>query len=359
MGRRLTACAFVPAALLAAAAALSAPAAKPDEPTKQDAARRHERIVKAYLDSRWDELAEATRVPTRERNLLTKPQREEIQYVRKAAGECRPAWWQACKRGKECLIRPTVWGRRLRLKYVPDTKTGWSSQPLGGRQLITVKWDPRKMDSAEPADASMAAHGCTAGDMADLSVQQMLAQSYVMGSMSPQRWMALYRKDKLGFQRYQIFQGNVAALYHCSPRSRHAALVIYLAAFMPKYGSGPLGGTRRAVGSMFVAKVLADPSKWPSLPVPRNVGEDDAEAKAAVFYKMRIGKAWTLDEDRALRAATLAFHKANGADLLRTGKVVLPNKLVVALDPQKDQPYKAKRDAWVAEQLKKARKAEP
>jgi len=336
-------------------AVVSAAAEKP-QPTKQQATQRCQRIVRAYLNSEWTELAEALPMSSKELALLTPEQRKDVQYVRKAAAECRPGWWQACKAGKETLIRPALWQRRFRAKYVPGPKYHAGVQTLGGLRLITLSWPASQMDSTAPADRSMAAHGCTAGDMADLNIRHVLANGYLLGSMPYETLAAVYKRDKTRFQRYQLFRGNVAALYHCSPRSRHAALIIDLAAFMARYGSGSMGGCARAVGSMLIAEVLADPSKWPSLPLPRNVPSSDAERRVAVHYKMRIGKAWTLAEDKALREATFAFAQKNDKEVLRSGKVVLPNKLTVALDPEKDEPFKAKRDAWVTEQLEKALK---
>ncbi|MGB2822821.1 MAG: hypothetical protein WBF17_17690 [Phycisphaerae bacterium] len=340
-----------------ASALAAAPAADAAAAAKEQAAQRYEQIANAFLNSKWAELAEALPVPASQLRYMTPQQRDDVAYVRKTITECRPRWWKAAKGTTEAKFRVTLWGRSMSVAYTPGEKSNVNVQTIGGQQVIGVSWNPSPIDSEEPAVKSMAAHGCTAGDLADLTVWRTLANAQLMVSMPIQALAALQKRDKEGFNRYFLFRANVAVLYHCSPRARHAALIACLAAFMDKYGSGPIAGSNRAVGAMLVAEVLAAPAKWPSLPLPQDVPADDAEKAVAVHLKMQVGKAWTIAEDKALREATLAFSGKNNKQVAQYGKVVLPNKLVFMLEAAKDAPFKAKRNAWVAQQLQKAAKA--
>jgi hypothetical protein len=342
---------FVVALLSAAAAAHAAGEAR------EQAAQRYERIAQAFLNSKWTELAEALKMPTSQLRYLTAQQRADIHYIRKAASDCRPRWWKAAKGTKKAKFRVTLLGRTMLVTYSPAEKSSVNVQTLSGQQTIGVSWNPSPIDSEEPAVKSMAAHGCTAGDLADLTVWRTLADAQLMASMPVQTLSAVYNRDKDGFNRYRLFRTNVASLYHCSPKARHPALIGCLAAFMKKYGSGAMAGSSRAVGAMLIAHVLADPSKWPSLPPPQEAPADSAEEAVAVHLKMLVGKAWTVAEDKALREAVLAFSRKNNKYVLQYGRVVLPNGLVFMLEAAKDEPFQAKRNAWVTRQLAKAAKA--
>lgn len=356
MRRRVQGPAFLLAIGAAACAALAAAKAVP--PTQPQAKARYEKIVQAFLAGKWDDLKQAMPVPRPELNLLTPPQRADLDYVREAAAQCRPAWWKLAKGTSKETFRVTLWGRTFPVTYVPAAEGHVKVGTLAGVPEITVSWDPNALDSTEPADPSMRGHGFTAGDTAELGLWRTIADGHLFASLGLRTVAKLHQQDKMGLARYRLFRANLAALYHCSPRSRHAALVIHLAAFMPKYGASPMDGCRRAIGSLFVAEVLADPSRYPSLPLPRRVPATGAEATAAVHYKMRMNQGWSVAEDRALRQAVLAFATRNDKQVLQTGKVILPNGLVTMLEPEKDAELTPKRDAWVIEQLEKAMKSD-
>jgi len=326
------------------------------EEAKEQARKEYQRMADAFLASDWSELAEALKMPAGQLRLLTPGQRADVAYVRKTAAECRPAWWKAAKSTTRRSFRVTLWGRPMAVVFTPAEKSNVNVQTTQGRRTIAVSWNPSPLDSTAPAGGEMAAHGCTAGDLADLTVWQTLANAQLMTSMPLKTLSAFYNRDKEAFQRYQLFRNNLAGLYHGSPRARHAALIVDLAAFMEKYGSGPLAGSRRAVGAMLIAVVLANPSKWPSLPLPETLAPDGAEQALAVHLKMRVGKAWTIAEDRALREATAAFHRKNTKQVLASGKVILPNRLTFYLAADADAACRPRRDAWVARQFAKARK---
>jgi len=346
----------VTALTVAAVVAWDVRSAAAGETPTQRARARCERIARAFLASRWDALRRELPVPEDERELLTPSQRKDLEYVRETLAQCRPAWWKAAKGTKRAKFRVQLWGRKLPVTYVPSEKPGLQMHTIAGVPEITVSWNPSPLDSTEPASRSARGGGFTLGDKAELGVWGTLANGYLYATLGLRKIRTLHEQDKAGFARYGVFRENAGTLYHGSPRARHAALTIYLGAFLPKYGADPYGGCRRAIGSMFVAEVLADPSRYPSLPLPRGAPSGGAEQAAAIHYRSHMAADGSVAEDRALREAILAFATKNDQTVLDSGKVVLPNALVTMLDPEKDGPLRPQRDAWVARQLRKARR---
>jgi hypothetical protein len=294
--------------------------------------------------------------------LLSKAQQEDIAYVAKAFAECRPDWWEQSKTGKKFQFRPVIWGRTIAsATFDPAGKPGSSMQTSGGKQSMTFSWKADELDSQEsPNDHSMTGHGTKQGDMAEIGIWGTLSGAALMASIPIQTLGPIFQNptDKEAFQRYELFQSQLAVVCHGSPRSRHAGMVIFFSGFMKKYGANPSATTRRAIGSMFLAELLADPAKWPSIRMPDSLPADNAEAVLGEHCIGQIDRNWTLAEDRALREAALAYNKANGRDAMRTGKIVLPNKLATMLDVEKDAKTKAERDAWVMSRFEKAKKSD-
>jgi hypothetical protein len=56
-------------------------------------------------------------------------------------------------------------------------------------------------------------------------------------------------------------------------------------------------------------------------------------------------------EDKSLRDAIRDFALANGTAVYNSGKVTLPNKLLMALDPAADSALAAQRNAWLADEF--------
>lgn len=313
------------------------------------------RITDAYMHGKWDPLEKALRAPAAQMASLTAQQRLDAVYVRQALAECRPSWWKMCAATSKAMIRPKIWDRTFDVIYESGEQSGLKFKTTNRQLSVTVSWDPAALQDTSPAEGSMGKHGFTKADMANLNVWSILGHSASWVKMPPKALAAMSKSEKVRLQQYQDFRANLAGLYYGSPPARRAALVIYLAAFLPKYGSGPMGGSRRAVGSMFLAEVLADPSKWPSLRLPAKLSEDGAEEKLAVHFKFKIGPPWTIAEDKALREAIRAMARKNDRQVLQAGQVVLQNGLVFMIDEAADQPFRAKRDAWVKAQFDKAK----
>ena len=107
---------------------------------------------------------------------------------------------------------------------------------------------------------------------------------------------------------------------------------------------------------MFLAEVLTDPAKYPSLPVPKDIAAENAEEKLEDLYYDWVQKhAWTVPEDIALRKAIQKFAEANNdtRSLPKLQIVTLPNNLKISLDPAGDEKFRPLRDAWLKKQLDK------
>ena len=182
---------WILAAVGLAAPTMGTTACAADRPAKskaKDDARAagdpYQRICKAYLDGTWEDL-EKDLQPGKEPPGLTTDQREELEAIRKAVAECRPAWWQSCKANLKTPIHPVVWGRKLDLTYEPGElglKTSYSSEHLA----ITVSWLAARMDNHENDG-----HGFTKGDGSDFYVWYTLGTAHTWTQISPQSLMNL------------------------------------------------------------------------------------------------------------------------------------------------------------------------
>ncbi len=305
----------------------------------------YDRLTWAYMDGSWDVLGQALAEAKRSSSSLTRDQREDVAYIARALAECRPGWWAACKAGRKTRIRQLLWGKPLDVTFDPEANQGFSMQFYSGRRFPKVNWDPSKIDSREKGE-----YGFLEGDRANISVWALLGSVQVHAAAPMDLLASKDEAVRLRLARLASFRGNVTSLYYAGPPGRRYALHIYFAAFLDKYGKGETSGCRRAVGAMLMAEVLADPSRYPSLKLPRSLPAEDAEKRLGRHYKFAIGRGdhWTIAEDRAYRAALAEFVEAN-TETLETEQVVLPNGLAYSLNDEKDAALRPKRDAWVKE----------
>ena len=110
---------------------------------------------------------------------------------------------------------------------------------------------------------------------------------------------------------------------------------------------------RRPVAAMIIAEVVSSPARYPSFHIPKNVNAANAEAALAIDFMRQFERvALTFPEDKSLREALKDFAAANTAAVNTTGKIILPNKLVIPLNPAEDADPVAKRNAWLMEHLR-------
>lgn len=324
---------------------------------KQRAEQLYNQLVDAYLHGKWAELAEAQRALSKAKGFLSAQQREEVTYVRQAAAKCRPAWWQACKSTRKTVFTPTIWNRAVPVPYEPGDKTSFQFGVKGRRVVFSVSWNPSDVESDAPAsDEALARHGCTKGDQTEVNIWRLLTHNRLLAAMPPASVIEIYSRQseqRLAFEHFKEFRAKVEILKNCSPSARRMEMVMILAGFTNRESDNVDARTRRALGHMFLAEVLADPSKWPSVRLPNRGPQKDLLRSIAMSIKTKINakNTWTIAEDRALREAAERFCRANGQNVLQTGKVVLPNRKTFMLMAQADRPFRAERIAWLRERL--------
>ena len=334
---------FVASVCLWAAAATGARAA--------DATALYDRIADAYMTGRFEDLDTALAEAAKRMVDFTPEQRTDVLYVRAALAECRPTWWAACKQGKRVRIRQPILGRRFEAFYDPQGEGGVRMNTVLGGKRITVSWKPEEMDST---DKGM--YGYLLGDQRCVNIWSNLGlgQLYAVLPMSVFRTRS--ERDKLRLNRYMSFRGNLVTLYHTTPPGRRYALHIYFASFFyDNWGKSPAAGARRAPCSFVMMEILKDPSLYPSLKLPRSLPAENAEEALGKHFKHSIKRTavWTIAEDRRFREAIKPFAAANDRNVLKTGKVPLPNDLVFVFDVDADAADRAKRDAWFKQQFDK------
>ena len=311
----------------------------------------YDRIAWAYMDGQWEELASALTAAERSGASLTPSERADVAYVRQDLAECRPAWWLSCKSDRKTAIRHMLWGKPFPATFDPAAKQGLNMRFGRSERTATLKWNGTEMDSRDKGE-----YGFLLGDMVNMSAWGMLGTAQVYASVPMDTLRSADERSKMRLQRFLTFRGNVTSLYHSGPPGRRYALHIYLAAFLDRYGKGPLAGCRRAVGAMLMCEVLREPSRYPSLALPKSLAAEDAEKQLGRHFKFRIGRNshWTIAEDRSYGEALKAFVGANG-NVLDTETVILPNRLAFSLDDEKDASLRPKRDAWIKSRFDAAR----
>ncbi|MCX5674856.1 MAG: hypothetical protein NTX87_07595 [Planctomycetota bacterium] len=337
-------------AFVASLAVLVAPlaAAPKAEPSAAKAGDFHPRLVSAYMDGRGDELDKALAARPAELAGLTAEQRADVAYVRQAMAEARPPWWKLCKAGQKTPFQPTVWGVTLSATYDPAAKSGLEMKAGAPKPAFIFNWPAADMDSTEPGE-----YGFLKGDLMGLGIWQNMGSAAAWAVLPSLR--GLSEKDNLRLGLYSDFRGNLTALYCGTPPERRWGLHIFLAAYMPQYGKGPMAASRRAAAAMFLVEVLKSPGAYPSLKLPDTLAAEGAEEKLAAHFKFKIVRRtpWTIAEDKAFRESVKTFAAANGQKVFDSGKVTLPNNLVFALMPDEDNPYRPVRDTWIKAQFDK------
>jgi len=339
--------AILPALLLALAGA--APAAQSEKPaaTEGKADDLYARVASAYMDGRWEDLAKALAEAAKPAGAkaLGKEQRADVDYVRQAMAECRPAWWNALTAGKKAAFTANVWGRAADVTYDPDVKK--STFQIGGageKPRLTFGSDLADVDNPNHAE-----HSYTKGDLAGVGLWHVFGDTVSRAALPTRTLQGLItEKDRLRVALYCDFRGNLAVLYYGTPTIRQWGLWLYLAAYMEKYAKMDVVNSRKAAAAMLVAEVLKSPETYPFFALPDTLPEEGAEGKLALHFlsKLNRKRPWTIAEDRAFRAAVRNFALANEQKTCDTGKVVLPGNLSVALMAADDAALQAQRDKF-------------
>jgi hypothetical protein len=251
--------------------------------------------------------------------------------------------------GKKFAFHPIVWNRRLDADYLP-TGSGCQLTNTDGDMHFDLSWNAADLDS--PARAE---HGFTKGELAELGVWMTLGNADAWTVIPLSALQDTSEANRIAMTRYVDFRACLTGAYYGSPRSRRWALFLYLNTYQSKYNKMPTQISREAVGAMFIQELLANSARYPSIKLPAASPAGDTEEKCAAAIRNWIEKhPWTLAEDQSIRDALKQFALTNSATAWKSAIVVLPNKLTVALDPEKDKPLALKRDDWIKEKPQKS-----
>ncbi|MCX5677353.1 MAG: hypothetical protein NTX87_20405 [Planctomycetota bacterium] len=312
------------------------------------------RIVAAYMDGNWDDIEKAFPARPADMAKLNRAQRADVESVRQALGECRPAWWNTLKAGKKTSFQTAVWGKPLSIKYDPDAKGETKFTAGEAKVEMTLGAEGLSVDSPDEGE-----FGFLKGDLAGQRVWHNLGAASAVSNFPQKQLAVVGEKDNLRINLYIDFRGNLTVLYYGLPPIRRWGLHIFLAAYMPEFGKGDMAASRKAVAAMLLLEILKSPATYPSLPLPETLEAEGAEAKLAVHYKFMINRksAWTIAEDKAFRAAVRVLALANEQKTLENGKVLLPGGFTYAMMPGEDAPFQAQRDKFIKTAFDKAKAA--
>ncbi|MCX5684396.1 MAG: hypothetical protein NT049_12020 [Planctomycetota bacterium] len=331
--------------LLAMACAASAAAEKENPaPPEGKGDDLYARIVASYMDGQWDDLAKDLAAKPAEMAALSKAQKADVDYVRQAMVECRPAWWNTLKAVKKASFQVGVWGRTVDVTCDPGGKGGFRFAGGDPKAKLTFGSDVSSMDAPEHAE-----HSYSKGDLAGVGIWHSLGTAAGWSTLSPRSTQIIGERDNLRLGLYFDFRGNVTVLYYGTPAVRQWGLWLYLAAYMEKYAKMDIVNSRKAVAAMMVAEVLKSPATYPLFTLPDTLPDEGAEGKLALHFLSKLNRKnhWTIAEDKAFRAAVKAFAAANEQKTFDTAKAVLPNNLTVALFRDEDAQLQAQRDKFI------------
>lgn len=334
--------------------------AKPERASTAEAQMAYELLVDTYMHftaAEWDDALKESLQFMRD---YTSQQKSDIYYMRKAAAEYRPDWWQKAKSSSSVSFTTKVWGRSFTANYIPSEMLGgqqiYNVDPETGRVDVVVTWQPHWVDSLDPVEGDAAkAHHITRGDLAEAIIWHELGHNYVTNGFDLRALYELYTKYRILFDSIHEFYADMTALYHCSPAGRKATFLIRVPGLHWNDVNDPHVRGAIGVGSYLLATVLSDPASWPSFNLPTEVPSKDVERNTILYMYEHIDPDYTFEEDSALRELIGKFIRSKGSAIFRAkGTVPLPNKLVYRFTTSEDREHQIKRDEWVAAELKKA-----
>jgi len=328
---------------------------------KAEAKAAYDKAAAAYLTSKWEELPDAQREAYRHAARLTADQRADLAYIRQTAPEFRPPWWKQCKSTVATKIRAKIWGRTIAANFKPSDNASIGGTFDGPQwKEVEVSWNPSLVDNTSPQGGGsiVEQHDLRRGDIGEVVVWRQLGRVHFMASLPVSTIRALYAENKHLVAHLEWFHASLTSMYHCSPKGRRASMLMHCSTLQDSSGSSEAYlRACRALSSLFVAIVLEDPAKWPSVQLPFTTPEAEIEKKTGAYLYANVAPGWTLAEDRALRTALMSFYRANSDGLIKNrGKVTLPNHMALMLMEPDDRPFQEKRDEWVKKQLEKAGK---
>ncbi len=301
----------------------------------------------AYLEGNWDAAAGVLAASNRELMALPVSEQPKVAYIRQSMTECRPAWWARCKTGESFVFTPKVWGNAVPATFEPAAKNPVQLHFSRGKVLVTLMW-PATM--AENAVAK--ARGFLPADLFHLNVWTTLGMAEASVGIPLQAQTNLTPAAQVLLGQYLDFRSNLTGVYYATPKARRWGLWLCLVMYVGENAGVQVRSAREAIAVAFMSEVVANPTRYPSIPLPKKLPDVDTEEKLAWELRLWIEKhGWTLVEDKLLRDVMAACEKSNGRQALQKGQITLANGLVIDLDPAKDQPLRRQRDQWFKSKL--------
>ncbi len=174
---------------------------------------------------------------------------DDLQYIRKAIAQGRPAWWAHCKAGEKTPLVAEIWNGRFSGRYDPAGKTSLQLSIAGSSRSFTLAWPPADMDNPTQAE-----HGFSRGELIDLQVWNTLGMAAAWTEVPLATQINATEKDRAALSQYLDFRGDLAGVYYGNPRARRWGLWLYLAMYMDKYAPMSNRNSREAVGVAFLAR---------------------------------------------------------------------------------------------------------
>jgi hypothetical protein len=346
-------------------AALSAKAASQPAPGSPAAASRaatpadgprqssplYDGFVTRYLSGDWNTLAADLNAKQKEIATLPPDNAADLAYIKQTLAECRPAWWDQCKAGKNVSIRQTVWNLNVTINYQNQR----ASHTSGTQGNLVAAWPASYMDSRDAfgpgdSDLDLPPNNFRRGDAISGAIWEMVGGLATMWNSVPRdTLMALSDSDKQQFVRWGAFRQFVAGAYFATPAGRRYELFGACVGLQSSFDHRADYTARRPLAAALLAELATHKDRYTHIRIERILGLDrfpvaDRESNLAKPVWVQLANTnLTLDEDRHLRDMIKTLADAN-ADW-KNSKIVLPNGLFFELTPGGD-------DALVAERVK-------
>jgi len=312
------------------------------------ASEAYQRLLDAYLEGRWDAAAGMLAASNHELLALPVSEQPKVAYIRQSMTECRPAWWSRCKTTSESFVfTPNVWGHAMPATFEPAAKSPVQLHFSRGKVLVSLMWPPTMAENPVAKG-----RGFVPEDLVHLNVWTTLGMAEASIGIPLQAQTNLTPAAKTLLDQYLDFRSNLTGVYYATPKARRWGLWLCMAMYVGENAGVPVRSAREAIAVAFMSEVVANPSRYPSIPLPKKLPDVDTEEKLAWELRLWIEKhGWTLVEDKLLRDAMAACAKANGSKAHQKGQITLANGLIIDLDPAKDQPLRRQRDQWFKSKL--------
>jgi len=330
--------------LLFVSAAADSPATKP-APTSQ-ISPIHDQAIALYMKGQWATLEKLLKEPAPATRSATMPSTgpatmpgkdADVEAIKSALAECRPAWWNVAKAGKKATLRGTFFNRSVSLAFEP--------KPGGGNnEGATSGWPVADMDDDAPW-------------MEGLSKSELClwyACHYFGGALVKQE------DSRVGSKLYGVYytwRSEITTAAYGTPAVRRHVLHQALRTFEVPLQKDDTFVGHRAIATLFMIECLSHPENYPTYQLPQPIaGEINEQTLAPQFLRLIDAKLPGFVEDCSLRAV---YKKSgtSGTSALTSGLYQLAEGLSMSPDLDKDKPLRAKRDAWFKAQWEKLPKA--